>query len=437
MWHAVLFFAGQVLINNCDIVLVKHFFSPSDAGIYAAIAMVGRVIFSCASAIVNSMFPVVAGSAAEDRKTFSLLGTTFLLVLSMGTVFAVVLRLTPSSVWSLLFGAGFAIGGPHGFSQLLSIYACSTIVYCLSVVVITYEMSYKIANTNWFQLAFSVILIGGISRYHSSLHQVILVQLVLSSGFLIFIGATFVYGIRADTTRANNHRLRLIRPVEEDEVIAGFLQSEFDHPVYENYRGAFREIVFHPDFDDQKACKTRRALLALRHKALWNELPRDTQWYEVEIQMVDLDRLRVFPRAQWVRAARGQYQIKSVSKRIGRSMVGSNEPFYRKIARLRETISNDQLLPGPVILIGINDLDPLTVLDGNHRLVAGVLENRIDTLRFVCGLSPEMTQCCWYKTSVPNLVRYGRNLLRAVGTSHEISALHPGTLAKEPSQSVS
>src|SRR5580698_7938939 len=44
--QAFVFFSGQVLINNCDIVLVKHFFLPKTAGLYAAIAMVGRVIFA-------------------------------------------------------------------------------------------------------------------------------------------------------------------------------------------------------------------------------------------------------------------------------------------------------------------------------------------------------------------------------------------------------
>ena len=42
--QAVVFFIGQVIINNCDIVLVKHFFAPAEAGIYAAVALVGRVV---------------------------------------------------------------------------------------------------------------------------------------------------------------------------------------------------------------------------------------------------------------------------------------------------------------------------------------------------------------------------------------------------------
>ena len=35
----------------------------------------------------------------------------------------------------------------------------------------------------------------------------------------------------------------------------------------------------------------------------------------------------------------------------------------------------------------------------------------IQKFRFLCGLSPRMTQCCWYRTNVATLFRYGTNLL--------------------------
>ena len=60
-----MFFSGQVLINNCDIVVVKHFFPSESAGIYAAVAMVGRVVFAFSWAVVSSMFPIAAEIAAE------------------------------------------------------------------------------------------------------------------------------------------------------------------------------------------------------------------------------------------------------------------------------------------------------------------------------------------------------------------------------------
>lgn len=64
--QAAVFFAGQVVINNCDIVVVKHFFSPGAAGLYAAVSMVGRVVFAFSWSIVNSMFPIAAQT--HDRK---------------------------------------------------------------------------------------------------------------------------------------------------------------------------------------------------------------------------------------------------------------------------------------------------------------------------------------------------------------------------------
>jgi len=66
-----------------------------------------------------------------------------------------------------------------------------------------------------------------------------------------------------------------------------------------------------------------------------------------------------------------------------------------------------------VILIGLNAKEPLTVLDGNHRLVAAMLapEGSLKKLRFLCGLSPRMSECCWYRTNLKTLFRYGMNIL--------------------------
>jgi len=68
---------------------------------------------------------------------------------------------------------------------------------------------------------------------------------------------------------------------------------------------------------------------------------------------------------------------------------------------------------GAVILIGVSENEPLTVLDGNHRLVGALLASPcgLSKLRFFCGLSPRMSECCWYKTNVRTLFRYGKNML--------------------------
>ena len=76
---------------------------------------------------------------------------------------------------------------------------------------------------------------------------------------------------------------------------------------------------------------------------------------------------------------------------------------------------------GPVILIGLNEREPLTVLDGNHRLVAALLASpgSLQKLHFLCGLSPRMKQCCWYATNPLTLFRYGSNMVARILRNRE------------------
>lgn len=412
--QALIFFSGQVLINNCDIVLVEHYFAATDAGLYAAIAMVGRVIFAFSQAVVNSMFPVVAGTRVEDRKGPRLIMTSLALVLAIGSVIAITLRFIPASVWTTFFGAGFKLPGNHGFPYLLALYAISTVIYSLSVVVITYEMAYKIANTSWLQLIFGGFVILGIARFHATLQQVIMVQLVLMSALLLIVGIPFLLDAMRSAQGfdiAGSRSIRLLRRVSEDEVISEFLKADFSSKVYDGYHEKLRPVVFAPDLTNPAESLKRRALFFLRHRALWKELPQTTEWFEVEVADTNLSQIRVFPRAQWRRVARGQFGVPQVAERIRNRYPLTEQSFHGKIDSIRDAFVDERSNLGSVILIGLNDTQPLTVIDGNHRLIAAVLEGRMHKLRFLCGLSSEMTRCCWYRTNPLTLMKYAMNLL--------------------------
>jgi O-antigen/teichoic acid export membrane protein len=419
--QAIIFFAGQVLINNCDIVLVKHFFSANEAGLYAAVAMVGRVIFAFSSSVVNSMFPLVAGTRDEERRDFKVIATSLSLVLVIGSALAIGLAIAPAGMWTALFGSGFEIAGTYNLPYLLALYAITTIVFSLSVVIIAFEMSYKIANTRWIQLAFSGVVIAAICRFHSSLHQVILVQLVLMVALFICVAIPFLMDSLEDPREllpAGSYGPgRLIRRVSENEVIAEFLKSDFDSPAFREYQQSLREMVNTPDLDNPGDNAKRRALFFIRHLALWKEIPAGTSWYEMEMSEADLGQVRAFPRAQWRKLARGNFSINGIVEAMRTRQHKVDAPFLSKIAAIGDQLLQEDPGFSAVILIGINESEPLTVLDGNHRLVAAILASpgRLKKLRFLCGLSPRMTQCCWYNTTPLTLFRYARNILaRAV-----------------------
>jgi len=416
--QALVFFSGQVLINNCDIVLVKHFFNARTAGVYAAIAMVGRVIFSFSSAVVNTTFPLVAGTNENERRDLTVIATSLLLVFGTGTLLAITLWIAPASLWMRLFGSDFHITGNFGLPSLLALYAFTTVVYSLSVVIITYEMSYKIANTSWIQLTYSVAVIAGICRFHSSLPQVIFVQLVLMIALLISVAIPFLLdsltrsGATTDVERYSP--VRLIGRMSEDAVIAEFLKSDFSYPVFREYQDSMRNLVKNPNLGDVSENAKRRALLHLRHLALWKELPSDTEWYEAELDERDIRRIKAFPRAQWRKLAPSSFSMMEVIKGLDSRRHTLDGRFLSKLASIGDKLNETETDLGAVILIGVNRTEPLTALDGNHRLVAAMLTTppRLEKLRFICGLSPQMMDCCWYNTNLVTLFSYGRNVLK-------------------------
>lgn len=419
--QAAVFFAGQVVINNCDIVVVKHFFPSESAGIYAAVAMVGRVVFAFSWAVVSSMFPIVAEAhGRKQQEDYAVLGTSLLLVFSICLLFVVGLSVAPGEIWAWLFGSHFGTGDTD-FSYLLVLYAVSTGIYALSVVIIAYEMSRKIANTGWVQLVISGAVIGGIYVFHSSLAQVICVQVVVMVFLLLCVAIPFLVTWAKRHSDAEQFALpgfiRLSRRASEDEVIAEFLKNDFQCPEFQEYQEAVARLVTAPALENADENKVRRALLFVRHGALWRELPEGTEWFEAEIRNADLHRIRVFPRAHWRKLAVGDFSITQVAQRVVDKRYSDRTPeaFRAKIEYLRDHLQEDDAaVAGAVLLIGLSESGPFTILDGNHRLLAAMLAapEAVDRLRFFCGLSPKMAQCCWYQTSVTTLLRYARNMIR-------------------------
>ena len=416
--QAIVFFSGQVIINNFDIVLVKHFFASDQAGIYAAVSLVGRLVNMCAWSVVNTMFPVSAATRQSDREARPVLFLSLFLVFLILAVLILGLWAIPSFLWRTLFGAHFELGNYGGLATLLILYAVTTGIYSLSSVMITYEMSRKIANTSWVQLAFSGALALGICVFHQTLSQVIYVQLWLMVILFSMVALPLLRReIAPPEDRFTYTRLSIAHRMSEKQVIAEFLRSEFHHPEFEEYRGEFEYLVTQPDLESDRENALRRALLFLRRGAMWRELPNDTQWFKVELSLKDLERIRFFPRAQWRRVAEGSFYLTDMvdSLRL-RWQESPDDEFFRKLNRMTTSVQEGTVSP-TVLLIGVDAQSPLTILDGNHRMAAAMLAQPpadLETFQFICGLSPAMTRCCWYRTNVNTLSRYLTNILRHV-----------------------
>src|SRR3984885_11607771 len=119
--------------------------------------------------------------------------------------------------------------------------------------------------------------------------------------------------------------MKQLRRVTEAEVIAEFLKNEFYQEEFHHARDQFEQLVLGADISNDTGNALRRALLFRRRGHMWRELPADTQWWEVQSQPQNLERGRVFPRAQWRKMADGNFLLKEIVRRI------KTKPFRGRI----------------------------------------------------------------------------------------------------------
>ena len=175
----VLVYLGQILISNSDIILVKRFFEPELAGQYAAVALIGRIVFFATWSVVTALFPIVARKHQKGEPHRHLLGLSLgiVTVISIGIIGFTVIA--PEWIINTLFGEAYVVMAP-----LLWIYALATALYALANVVVNYRLSAGNSKGTWFALAAGLTQVVAIIVFHESLQQVIVAQVVLMASLL-------------------------------------------------------------------------------------------------------------------------------------------------------------------------------------------------------------------------------------------------------------
>lgn len=171
---------GQVLINNSDILIVKHFFAPEAAGHYAALALIGRIVFFATASVVAAMFPAVAQRQRRGEPHAQLLWYSLGLVLAASAVIIAATLLAPGPLVGMLFGAAYLPIAP-----LLWLYALATMLYALANVVVNYNLSASGRGGSWLTVLFGAAQVGGLWLFHGSLREVVLVQVYLMGGLFL------------------------------------------------------------------------------------------------------------------------------------------------------------------------------------------------------------------------------------------------------------
>ncbi|WP_153796739.1 oligosaccharide flippase family protein [Foetidibacter luteolus] len=170
---------SQILINNSDTVLVKHFFSPQDAGLYAALALMGRIVYFGTWTVVTMLFPAVIRLEKEGKPHSRYFAAGLAAVAGMAGVIVAASYLFPVWAVNILFGAEYLSIAP-----LLWQYALATALFACANVFVYYHLSLNRNLPAWLMIGGGFLQILLISFYHASFQQVISIQITLMAGML-------------------------------------------------------------------------------------------------------------------------------------------------------------------------------------------------------------------------------------------------------------
>jgi len=168
-------------LGNIDIIMVKHYFSQSLAGYYAAISMIGKVILFATSSLIFVMFPKTSELHSENKETNKMLRSTLFYVVLISTGIVMTYFLAPNLIVSLAFGNEYNIGKYIGW------YSIAMALFSINNLFIMYNMAKGKLGFIYGLMVFIIIEVTAIPLFHDTLMSVIAVVAMVMFISLIYL----------------------------------------------------------------------------------------------------------------------------------------------------------------------------------------------------------------------------------------------------------
>ncbi|WP_435415305.1 sugar isomerase [Polaribacter aestuariivivens] len=163
----------QIIINNSDILLVKHYFNSYEAGLYASLALIGRVVYFVAWMFVMLLLPAVVQLKKEGKSTLPVLLKYVGYIGVIASLIVIGCAIFPNQIIQILFGYGYLEIAP-----LLWKYALATGVFAISNIFAYYYLSLDKYIPVFLSGIFGMLQIVLVVLFHTSLEQVVNVQII-------------------------------------------------------------------------------------------------------------------------------------------------------------------------------------------------------------------------------------------------------------------
>lgn len=197
------FFAGlgAVLIYNLDILLVKHYFSASEAGVYSTLSLMGKTLFFGAGSLISLIVPLTARSVGAGHRgsgwnPFPAL--LFSVIFGAGGIIWLAYFLFPEFMIKTLLTSKGMVVLPY-----LSQYSLGMLFLVMASSFVTYSLAKKNYLPTRLTLTAALIEAVLIVYRHQTLAQV--VDTVSYTLFFLFVSVAAVeaFGMTGNSVRNN------------------------------------------------------------------------------------------------------------------------------------------------------------------------------------------------------------------------------------------
>lgn len=168
------------ILSQFDVVLVKHYFSAYETGIYSSASIIGKAVMYLPGALILSLFPMVSAISNDRHKSLKLLFKALLMNSLLSGGGTIILLLFPKIIVSIFFGSKYLQAAP-----IVGLFAVAMFPLGMILIFMNYYMALKRLRFIVFLPISLFLMLGGTLVFHKTLVQVLYVILV-SGLFTIF-----------------------------------------------------------------------------------------------------------------------------------------------------------------------------------------------------------------------------------------------------------
>lgn len=176
--------SGYAIIMNADVALVKRFFEPEEAGLFARAATIGRTIVFLPVPVAAAMFPKVVSAGLSSAMDRSILLKAIVFTLVLIVVAGGLFTLGAGLIWRFFTGES---ADPETL-RLVRLVIWALAPLGLTFLLVNFEIAQRRFRVPSVLVLLAVCYIAAVTARHETLDQVIGALAIVSVSSLLLIG---------------------------------------------------------------------------------------------------------------------------------------------------------------------------------------------------------------------------------------------------------